>query len=189
MDEIDCVVFQRPAAQGLAIQIVAALLLLFVPHCWAGDVPAGDWVWNIDDPEAVHAGTENSAGNVLAQFCYPNDGSCIYVVSMGLDCKEGDSYTALVNTKSGATAIELLCGGEHDGESGSHLLVFQNFEEIDELVRKNSQIGFAIALAEGEFKAVRFSLRGSSQALDLMRRAAERLNEQAARKTKDSQTF
>lgn len=103
-------------------------------------------------------------------------------MSLGLKCDKGDRFTVLVNSTGGGATVELSCGKDN-------FLSFTDFDEIDAIVRKNSKVGFAIALTDGQFKAVRFSLEGSSHALDLMRLAAVKLNEQMGKKVKDSQTF
>jgi len=182
---------QFSAALSKRSYFVGALLFLLLRSTWClgEDIRAREWIWNVDDPDLPYAATANSAGNLLAQFCVPSDGNCFYAVSLGIDCDEGDEYTALANTKGGATTVDLVCGTEHDEETGAHAFVFQDFGEIDDLVRTYDRIAFAVAMRDGEFKAVRFSLDGSNQALDLMRKAAERLGEQTIRKSKDSHTF
>ncbi len=109
---------------------------------------------------------------MLAQFCYLESGNCIYAVAFGISCKEDSEYPALVNTDEGAQSIKLVCGGEYDGEN---FMVITEFDVIDSLIRKGSRIGFVMPMQGDEFKAVRFSLRGATRALDSMRTVAERL--------------
>lgn len=157
---------------------LASALLFFTAASPAPtrDIPSGDWHWNIDDAEAVYAATTNAADNLLAQFCYPESGSCIYAVTFGLRCTKGNQYPALVNTDAGSMSIELTCG---DDTGEEHLMFASDFDQMDKLVRSGQRIGIVIPLEGDEFKAVRFSLDGAERALNLMRKAAEKL--QAAR--------
>lgn len=154
-------------------KLVGIALLGLSSWANAGDNRSLDWTWNIDDHEALVASTSNDANNLLAQFCYPESGNCLYAVAFGIECEEGAKYPALVNTDDGAKSIELVCGGKFQDEN---FLMAGDFDEIDSLVREATRIGFVIPMKGDEFKAVRFSLRGATQALDLMRRTAEKLH-------------
>jgi hypothetical protein len=155
----------------------------------ADDFKVGDWVWNIDDPEMQMAGTTNDDGHALMQFCYPESGNCLYAVGFDTQCTEGNSYPALVNADSGAAAIRFRYGGKL--EDGTSLMLLEDFDQIDALIRKSNRIGFALPMEGDAFKAVRFSLRGSSDALDAMRKVAERAskNSRGADSNKASEVF
>lgn len=168
--------------QGIAFVLGSSFLACFV----AADSPAqegkvGDWVWSVEDSELFFASVLNSAGNVLGQYCEPEDGTCFYAVTFGASCDTGDKHTVLVNSDVGATPLEFLCTKKFKGDS---VLVATDFDELDEIVRTADRIGFAIPLGGDEFKAVRFSLRGSNEAIDHIRVAAERHSESRTRKSK-----
>ena len=148
------------------------LALMLAGPAGAGDFKVGDWVWNVDDPEVQLAGTTNDDGHILTQLCYPESGNCIYAVGFDTNCTEGNSYPALVNADTGADSMKFVCGGEL--KDGTHLMVAEDFDQIDKVIRKSNRIGFALPMEGDAFKAVRFSLRGSSDALDAMRKVAER---------------
>jgi len=157
----------------------------------ADEFPSGDWTWSVDG-EFFYAGTVNDAGQMLAQLCYPETGNCVYAVGFNTNCEKDNSYPAMVNTDEGAASIELLCGGKLD--DGGNLMLPQNFEQMDTLVRKSNRIGFALPMEGDKFKAIRFSLKGSVQALDAMRKFAANANAQMpdAKKVKsgkDSEVF
>ena len=135
----------------------------------AGDQRVGDWTWNIDDPELFVAGTENAAGHALAQVCDPSDGSCMYVVGFDIHCDPGHEYPVLVNSDAGSAQLEFVCG---DRAGDQNLLVATDFEAIDDIVKSANKVGFAIPMQGDDFKAVRFSLVGSNEAIDAMREAA-----------------
>lgn len=154
-----------------------------------GDVAVGDWVWYTDDPTSYYAATANSAGQVLMQLCDLEDGNCVYAVGFETRCDEGDTHPALVNTDQSAASIELHCGKRLD--DGSNLMLVGDFDQLDGILRKASRIGFALPMQGDEFKAIRFSLKGSVTALDRMRRLAA--SGDAARpdvrNTRDSEVF
>lgn len=133
------------SAEGFTVRPKVAIGLLVLNAIavpvFASDVRSGDWSWSIDDPEMVYAATNNSAGHMLAQFCYPASGSCIYAVGFEITCDEGKKYPALVNTDQGAQSIELVCSGEL---ADQNILAAADFEEMDSLVRKATRIGFVI---------------------------------------------
>jgi hypothetical protein len=140
----------------------------------AGDIKSKDWTWNIDDPEWVYATTENSADGMLGQFCDPEDGSCLYAVNFGITCEEGSRYPALVSTDQGSQSLELVCATKARAEYP--LFFIDDFDKIDGIIRGAQRIGFVVAMQGDEFKAVRFSLRGATESIDLMRLAAEKLH-------------
>ena len=150
--------------------LVACVLLLWGSLAWSEDIRSGDWVWNVDDPESYHAATQNAAGQVLMQMCDPADGTCFYVVGFDTTCDEGDSYPALLNSDAGTASIELLCSGKVD--SGSNVMLVKDFEQVDNIIREATRIGFALPMKGDEFKAVRFSLKGSVNAIEAMRKIA-----------------
>lgn len=170
---------------------LAALLCggLIASGAFAGEVASGDWAWNVDDPETHWAATGNDAGQMLGQFCYPEKGSCLYAVGFDTTCDEGDSYPALVNSDAGTANITLKCGG--DLEDGANLMLVEDFDQLDALIRKSKRIGFALPMQGDEFKAVRFSLRGSVPALDAMRKFAEhgRSRNPDVKQARDSEVF
>lgn len=173
-------------SKGWVIGLWAALLGC---SAMAEDISSGDWRLNIDDPEMYYAATENSAGQVLMQLCDPEDATCFYAVGFDTRCDEGDSYPALVNSDVGTASIELLCGSELD--DGNNLMLVKDFDQMDDFVRRASKIGFALPMQGDEFKAVRFSLRGSVKAIDAMRKVAARgvPTNKGIRNARDSEVF
>ena len=152
--------------------VVTSILCLWVSAAGAEEFTSGDWTWSVDDPEIYYAGTQNSAGHMLAQFCDPTDGTCFFAVGFDTTCDEGDSYPALVNADTGAYSIKFVCGSTLD--DGTNLMLVEDFDQMDGVLRKAKKIGFALPMQGDEFKAVRFSLKGSVAAMDAMRKFAAR---------------
>ena len=165
------------------------MLLLWGSVASGEEFRSGDWTWSIDDPEMYYAATENSAGQVLMQLCDSEDGTCFYAVGFDTTCDEGDSYPALMNSDAGTASIELYCGSKSD--DGTNLMLVKNFDQMDEFVRQAKKIGFALPMQGDEFKAVRFSLKGSVAAIDAMRKIAARgaPAQSKTKKARDTEVF
>lgn len=133
-----------------------------------------DWVWDLSGAEYVYAATINEDGRILGQYCYFSDSSCIYLVSLGITCKAGSEYPSILNSTAGVVDVKLICGHEYQGEN---VFIIKPFDDVDNLVKQADNVGFAVAMEEGTFKVVRFSLSGSNHAIEMMRLGAEMLNE------------
>jgi hypothetical protein len=172
-----------------AIVVMLVFGLVMSSGARAGDFTSGDWTWNVDDSTSYFAGTENSAGQGLMQICYPAKGSCLYAIGFDTTCDEGDSYLALVNSDAGTAILNLKCASKLD--SGGNLMLAEDFDQLDVLIRSAKRIGFALPMQGDEFKAVRFSLKGALPALDAMHKYAAKSNERRpdVRTAKDSEVF
>ncbi|AZT83650.1 hypothetical protein EHN06_08915 [Marinobacter sp. NP-4(2019)] len=129
-----------------------------------------DWMWDASGQEFAYAATSTDGGRILGQYCYYNQDSCVYVVTLGITCEQGSEYPALVNSNVGAIEVQLICG--HKAATDENAFFIKPFTEIDNAVRQASNIGFAIAMKSGRFKVTRFSLSGSTYAIESMRESA-----------------
>lgn len=138
-----------------------------------------DWMWNTDGQDGVYAATANASGRILGQYCYFDDGNCVYTVSFGITCEEGEKFPVLVNSNTGVLNVDIICG--HQMTSTENAFYITPFDAIDQTVRNASNIGFALAMESGQFKVIRFSLAGSTYAIEAM------LEEGAARLSREGQ--
>ena len=129
-----------------------------------------DWIWNTDAKDFYFAITTNSAKQILGQYCYIGEGTCFYIVSLDVACEPGSTYPAIVNSDKGADHIVLRCVHEYQGHN---ILGIYEFDKVDELVREASHIGIAVPMENDQFEVIKFSLIGSSDAIDHMRNAAK----------------
>jgi uncharacterized protein YqjF (DUF2071 family) len=118
------------------------------------------------------AGTLNDSGALFGEFCFPESGSCVWLLGMSTICKEGDKYPVLANSDAGSEHLEIYCDQQLD--DGLYRYVFANFDAVDDLVKKGTRIGFAIPLQVDQFKVVRFLLNGATPAITSMREIAEK---------------
>jgi len=119
-----------------------------------------DWMFLVgDNGDGIAAVGDDQ--EMLGFRCFSETKKCIHFIITGTSCNIGSEVPILVNTKSGASQISGMCG-----KSNKYELYLTPYDNIHTLLKKNSQIGFAIPLESGRFKALRFSLKGSSKAMD-----------------------
>ncbi|WP_292979358.1 hypothetical protein [Nitrosomonas sp.] len=143
----------------------------------------GSWIAETESKHFLYAATVNDSGALLGQYCFPGEGSCIWLVGMEIPCNKDDKYHGLANSDIGAQPLELLCDTQLD--NGLYRYVFTDFKAVDTIVRRDRRLGIAIPLADGQFRVVRFDLEGATRALDTMRSAADRRMKPAGKNTRD----
>lgn len=135
----------------------------------------GSWtVDTADDKSYLYAATANDSGNVLGEYCYPQQGSCVWILGMATSCEENHTYPMLANADVGAQHLEVVCRGQLP--SKLYQYVFTKFDDIDRIVKQGSKVGFAIPLQEDQFRVVRFLLVGATAAIKNMRATATGMN-------------
>lgn len=152
--------------------LLVAFASLALPDAQLGNIlQVDDWGYDIKDGPKFFAATINPAGNILGQYCDIATTNCYYAVSFGTTCeKTGDKHPALINSDTGAISIDLICGDKlNDNEN---MMFIANFDALDNTLSAATRIGFVIPMKGDEFKAIRFSLKGASKAIQLMRKAA-----------------
>ncbi len=159
----------RSHLTGKLISVFAMLaLVLWARLTTAADFKSLDWHWSTSSEDFYFAGTVNSDGYYFAQYCYFELGTCVYVVSLGITCKAGDEYPALINSDSAATPVTLTC----THKSGNRcIFTVGKFADVDRVVRTSTHFEVAVATANDQSKT-HFSLAGSKYAIDQMRSAA-----------------
>lgn len=135
----------------------------------SADEVSKDWVWSVEQDYA-YATTTNQQGRIFGQFCYYKTGLCAYIVDLGISCRKSTTFPSLVNTDAGARQYDLVCGKRlHD----SNALIIKPFRSIDRLVQHNRHIGLVVALKNGRFRVMNFSLTGAKHAIKMMRSYAK----------------
>src|SRR6266487_6084065 len=143
----------------------------------------GDWTVDINNPTIFSVATVNDSDHVFGQFCSVDEGSCLWLMYLGIACKTGDTYPVLANSDTGAVYLELQCNGPI--KEGGYIYAFTDFDQVENLVRKSKRVGFAFPMQEDEFQVVRFNLKGASAALSAMQEAAAEVSKPAPRTTRD----
>ena len=137
----------------------------------AGALPAraqviGDWVVDVKSQNAYSAVTVNDSGHTFGEFCDLDEGNCYWLIEMSSSCDEGTTSAVLGNSDGAAVNLELLCVGRLEG--GSYAYAFRDFDRVDKLVRHSDRVAFAVPLGGDEFRMVKYSLRGTVDALAVM---------------------
>ncbi len=157
-----------------SLQVLLAILFLAGTARADEPIRIGDWLVNVNDSNtAIFAATENGAGSVFGQYCFPERQGCMYLLGLRTSCENGSEYPVLANSDSGAYPLTLRCFGAND--TGVYEYAVTNFDLIDAAVRQSTRIGFAIPMQSDAFRVVRFSLIGAVKAMDGVRTAAEEI--------------
>lgn len=136
----------------------------------AEDRRVGDWsVGVLKGNAGAYAATVNDSGGLLGQYCYREQGACVWLVANDAACEAGNRYRVLVNSDSGAASLEVLCVNLE----GKTRFAFTDFEAIDAIVRNARRLGLAFPMENGHFQITRFSLDGAARAVAIMREVAE----------------
>lgn len=145
------------------IAIIIAILLPITAN--AIDIVKSFGAWVViksDDSLDLIAVTANESGNFIGFRCYSSNKKCIHVLSANTSCEDGAQYPILINSDYAAMSMDAICGKN----GNTHELYLTKYDEIHDLLKKGNNIGFAIPMESGKFKAVRFSLGGSEKAMD-----------------------
>ena len=166
----------------MKIAFVVLVTAVFAVGSAHGEV-IGDWEVSTKD-SAPYAATANDSDQVFGQFCFLEEGSCYWLVAITIACKEGDKYPVLANSDTGAVHLEMICL-DGNPQGGRYRYAFTHFDEVDQLVRDSTRVGFAMPLQEDSFRVLRFNLRGVETALSVMRDAANKRLKSLSRNTRD----
>jgi len=115
------------------------------------------------------AATGSERGSRLGQYCYTEQGVCMWILTTEVACEADTRYPLVVNTESGAAVLEVVCLGVEERAA----YAFTDFDAIDVIVRKARTFAVAVPTTNGLFQLSQFSLDGATRAVALMRRAAE----------------
>lgn len=125
----------------------------------------GDWkVIRSSDGQDLIAGTANQAGDFIGFRCFSSTKQCVHAIGTDIVCDDGDEYPVLVNSDYSALSMDAVCSKN----GNKHELLLTKYDDIHSILLKGNNIGFAIPMNSGQFKAVRFSLNGSDKAMNLV---------------------
>jgi len=148
-------------------QILVLFIYVTSFNAQALDGTSKDWYWDTSDPDYATALTYNDSNNTLGIWCYYKqlDSNCIYIIDFNITCKDGSEYPLLVNSDVGSAYMKVTCGHKYKDHN---MLYASDFDAVDDIINSAIKVGFVIPLEGDEFKAVRFSLAGSSFAIKMM---------------------
>ncbi len=148
----------------MRVAVVLLLMLLVGGIAQAQERTFGDWyVIRSDNGDMVAVTLENGTQYELGYRCFKQLGQCAHVLVADIDCTDGHMYPVLVNSDYASLSMNALC--ENNTSTGKAELVLSEFDSIHKIMEKGNIVGFAIPMANGLFKVVRFSLRGANDAM------------------------
>jgi hypothetical protein len=170
-------------------RLFLTLISLLVAHTSLAQSQFGDWfVISADDKSGdVIAATGTDGKELLGYRCFIADSVCRYVLLSNVTCDAGGRYPMLLNAEAGSALVTGHC---HKNNATDQLLL-QPYKPIEEALQAGGtgMLGFAIPMASGAFKAVRFSIKGGGSAiLEAERRAEERRRAASNRPVKPGAT-
>lgn len=156
-------------------------LIFLVLFAMAFNANAGDFnvvkyfqSWAViksDDGKDLIAVTLNNEGNFIGYRCFSSNKTCIHVLSAGTNCEDGGTYPILVNSDYSPMTMNTVC----NITNANHELLLTQYDTIHEILKKGSNVGFAIPMQSGQFKVVRFSLLGSDEAMDYVEQKTQQV--------------
>jgi hypothetical protein len=111
---------------------------------------------------AITTSTDNEG--YLVYSCHVK-GSCFLTMLVTATCEIGASYPMLMNSDSGASSVQTTCVDIHTDLGAAEYQIEDPDAVLAETVFNDMRVGIAIPMADGKFKAVRFSLLGSQEAM------------------------
>ena len=148
----------------MRLTIMLIVVLLLNGNAGAEEKKFGEWfVVRADNGDMVAGTQQDNFSKLLVYRCFKEHNKCAHVLVADIKCDDGDIYPVLINSDRSALSVNTICNINDDGRSE---LVLTEFDYVHELIKKSNLVGFAIPMASGQFKVVRFSLNGSSKAMD-----------------------
>lgn len=166
----------------IATILFMSLSLLTTSLC-AQERKFRDWrVGLLSGNSGVYAGTTSDSNGIFGQYCLKETSSCYWLLATDINCTEGNKYPVLVNSDAGASSQELYC----IKVEGKPRYAFTDFDSINEIVAASKRVGIAFPMANSQFQVSRFSLAGSSDAIEVMLKVANALTKpNSSNNTKD----
>lgn len=151
--------------------ITLALLLVLPSAAIGADFRFGDWIVSLDS-DFKETFTANDSGSSVGVLCAATTQRCLVYLRTNTTCSVGDKQVALVNASAGAFSIQMECS-QLQFDSGPEFVNFLGeYDTMRDALFKSNDIGIALPMTSGHFKVVRFSLKGSNQAIEAVEKSA-----------------
>lgn len=146
--------------------IPATIILMLLAPMAHSDTTFGHWSTGAtSDKSGVYAATANDDGAVFGKYCYFSTKDCSWHIAIDMACEKEAYYPVLLNSDNGAASVMLQCVGPMKG-SNLFQYVFNNWKDVEKIVKTGSRVGIATPLQSDQFKVYRFLLDGMTQATD-----------------------
>jgi hypothetical protein len=148
--------------------IFTALILTLLTGVAQASPPVTFFDWfsgPTDDNASFSAITANDASEILGEFCFYSTQKCSWQISIDLRCKENEQHWVLANADSAYEPLTITCMGFNKANS-KYNYSFNSWKDAEALFknRQNNLVGFAMPIANTQFRVIRFSLKGVNDA-------------------------
>lgn len=118
--------------------------------------------WTVETADAyTEAFTGNDSGSTFGFLCIA--GTCSFYLDTNTRCEEDSKTPLLVNANSGSTYVVSSCL-HFRSSTGTRYINSISDKDVVTAISSGRVIGFAMPLANGDFKVTRFSLEGAMAA-------------------------
>lgn len=167
----------------LARQFTFLLFIFWNGLCHGSSI--GDWTIDLSEDNVISAKTTNESGALLMYGCVTRLDSCMWVVNIGLTCQGDMDTPSLLSSSSGALNLNLHCFIT-DGKTTSTLYIIDPHDAFSRIARESAKATIVVPTESDQFKVLRFSLKGSAAAMDLVEKALEKKKLNLQNSTKDT---
>jgi hypothetical protein len=137
--------------------ITTLIFSLFITNAFSADL-IGNWVVDKSIEGIQLANTSNDSSSTTGVICFLSSKNCSSYIYLGNSCEVGENYPMMVNSAVGALHISTTCV-----KINQELNVYEisDFTTMNLAYESGGEIGFAVPMASGQFRVVRFSTIGA----------------------------
>jgi len=137
-----------------------AFVLVCLLHVAAMAQTYGDWVVT-RQPAGLQIAKTSISAAVIGIVCVIQDDVCHAYIGTNSTCDEDQKVPMLINSSVGSIMVNTTC----TKLGGSLYNIIAEFDSAVSAFESGGLVGFAIPLASGEFRVLRFSTRGATAAI------------------------
>jgi hypothetical protein len=151
-----------------ALALAGSLALLCGLPLPARSANLGDWRTGVTtNGKEFFAYTQNDGGQAFGEWCSVDSGYCTWMIGMSAGCDKDLAYPVLANSDVEAESLSMNCSGTVEDTDLSRY-AFTDFKSVKSLLKDAHVVGFAIPMQSDQFRIVKFSLNGCSDAIAAM---------------------
>lgn len=155
-----------------ALALASSLALLCCLPLPARGASLGDWRTGVTtNGKEFFAYTLNDSGQAFGEWCSVDSGYCTWMIGMSYGCDKNFAYPVLANSDAEAESLSMNCSGTIEDTDLSRY-AFTDFKLVKSLLKDGHVVGFAIPMQSDQFRVIKFSLDGCSDAISTMEAGA-----------------
>lgn len=155
-----------------AVALAGSLALVCCVPVPASGANLGDWRTGVTtNGREFFAYTLNDGGQAFGEWCSVDSGSCTWMIGMSAGCDKNLAYPVLANSDVEAESLSMNCSGTIEDTDLSRY-AFTDFKSVKTLLKDAHVVGFAVPMQSDQFRVVKFSLNGCSDAISAMEAGA-----------------